>query len=257
MKVLVDSHVHIYKSYDLSLFLSSAFLNFRNAIPEAVESHKFLCLTQSSINSPSFEEIYTSLQEINKNYSVSLNDSGMMIAVTEVQNKDTICLLNGRQFVCAEGFEILALIYKGRNLDRLPAAEILQELKDQGAIAVLPWSLGKWLGRKGRQVSALIDAQQRSPLLLGDIAMRICTIQESYFRQASKLAVRIVAGSDPLQMNGEEKNVACFFSVYNVGSDFQPDTHHLRKLLTAQDGVIAGKRDSYLKAALRWIKTML
>ena len=116
----------------------------------------------------------------------------------------------GRQVVTSEGLEVLAL---ARRLeppeDRAHSApELVRALLERGAIVVLPWGVGKWLGERGRRVDALVnDPELRAhPLFfVGDISHRTwpCPSPRPFQR-----GLRILAGTDVLPLRGLEASVA-------------------------------------------------
>ncbi len=82
---------------------------------------------------------------------------------------DRLLVLAGRQVVSAEGVEVLAQCTAAQFANGRPLEETIEEIQAAGALAVLPWGVGKWLGRRGKLVT---EAAARSPILLGDNAGR-------------------------------------------------------------------------------------
>ena len=88
-----------------------------------------------------------------------------------------VVLVAGRQILATRGIEVLALALEPEHpLKRVPdgtllAAELVERVLDAGAIAVLPWGLGKWLGARGAEV-ALVASNPDFPsdalLFVGD-----------------------------------------------------------------------------------------
>jgi hypothetical protein len=108
---------------------------------------------------------------------------------------ERLVLVAGRQIVARERLEVLAL---GKDLelpDGLPLGEVLERVRESGALPVLPWGFGKWWGRRGSVVSETLG--QDGELFLGDNAGRHGPTP-AIFRQARKLGVRLLPGSDPL-----------------------------------------------------------
>src|SRR5690606_3756426 len=120
-----------------------------------------------------------------------------------VENEENlrIYLVPGRQFVSREKLEILALAYAGPELDGRESREILHELFEKKACAVLPWSPGKWAGKRGALIKSLIEQRERFNFLLGDIAMR-SFYEPRVFQTAKNYGIGILAGSDSLPLSG-------------------------------------------------------
>lgn len=184
---LVDSHVHFYACYDLPTFLDGALRNFRNASAGT----GYLLLTESR------EARWFRRWRDGGNagsgwrFEATAEDESL-IAVTETGER--LILIAGRQIVARERLEVLAL---GKDLDLpdgLPLGEVLEKVRESGALPVLPWGFGKWWGRRGALVAGSLG---HGELFLGDNAGRHGPTP-ALFRRARKLGVRVLPGSDPL-----------------------------------------------------------
>jgi hypothetical protein len=135
------------------------------------------------------------------------------LAVAEAAGGPELWLVAGRQLVSSEGIEVLALGLDPRDplaavADRAqPARALLSRALTAGALGVLPWGVGKWLGARGRAVAALAaDASfaAHPRFFLGDVAQRCWPWPEP----ALFARHRVLCGSDPLAVPGAEARVA-------------------------------------------------
>jgi len=112
-------------------------------------------------------------------------------------------LVRGRQMVSGEGIEVLGLGYGGPPLDGRPAAAIVTAVREAGGIAVLPWGAGKWIGRRGRLVARLLEADPQ--LLRGDNGGRPHGWPPGLLAHD-----RLLSGSDPLPVAGSWTRIGTF-----------------------------------------------
>ena len=78
---------------------------------------------------------------------------------------------------------------------------------------VLPWSAGKWLGSRGALMKELVMELPPDGIFIGDSALRPRVVREpAVFKLASKRGIKVLSGSDPLPLEGEERRVASIVS---------------------------------------------
>jgi hypothetical protein len=129
-----------------------------------------------------------------------------------------LLILAGRQIISAEKLEILVLATPARLPDGLPAEQIVAEMDAADAIVVLPWGVGKWLGKRGALVDRLIAAAPPGRLFLGDNGGRPGFWPVRQF--ASGLPV--LSGSDPLPLPGWPSGIGSLASV--IQAEIAPRT---------------------------------
>lgn len=113
-----------------------------------------------------------------------------------------LLVLAGRQIVSSEGLEILGLATMARIEDGAPAADIVARLDAEDALVVLPWGVGKWLGRRGRIVDELLAAAKPGRLFLGDNGGR-----PGFWPVPRFAGRRLLSGSDPLPLPGSSVSI--------------------------------------------------
>lgn len=124
-----------------------------------------------------------------------------------------IMLVAGRQIVTSEGLEVLGLGSRKLIPDGLPLDTVLARLDEADAITVLPWGVGKWLGKRGKVIDACLskaDTEGRHDrLFLGDNGGRPAWWPVHQFDRGFKR----LSGSDPLPLPGSASEVGRFGSL--------------------------------------------
>ncbi|MDO6587046.1 hypothetical protein Q4543_16145 [Salipiger sp. 1_MG-2023] len=142
-----------------------------------------------------------------------------------------LVLIAGRQIQTREGVEVLALASAGHVDDGLPIRTVLADLQDRQIPAVLPWGVGKWLGKRGALVAELIGADAPG-LMLGDNAGRPWIWpRPAIFAKALRDGVPILPGSDPLPLPGAEAGLGAFGCLIDAPLDEARPAHALREHL--------------------------
>ena len=147
-----------------------------------------------------------------------------------------IIVVSGRQIVTAEKLEILAIGTRVSWEDGLDASDVIESVLSSGAIPVLPWGFGKWLGRRGQEVRRLVEQFSSTSLYLGDNSGRPDVLPgPSIFAWARELGNRILRGSDPLPFAAECGRAGSFgfyVKIPDRGDDIWPT---LRRNLQSGD----------------------
>lgn len=129
------------------------------------------------------------------------------------KNDADLLLIAGRQIVTAEKLEVLALVTDHKFRDGLPVEETLRQVVAQGALPVLPWGVGKWLGRRGALVGRALRSPLAPHLFLGDISGRPALWpRPALFGQAEERGIAVLNGTDPLPLATEAGRVGSFGS---------------------------------------------
>lgn len=205
MKVVADTHVHLYPCYDVGRALSVLAANLRRAAPAG----DAVCLGFLAERHDC--AVHAALRDGRRvpadGFEVAPAPDGRAVIVRtgDDRARDDVYLLPGRQVVARERVEILALATEASVPDGLPAAEAVARVLDAGAVPVLAWAPGKWFLERGKVVRALIDRFAERGLLIGDSTLRPGVWPEPrLMRLARARGCRVLAGSDPLPFPGEE-----------------------------------------------------
>ncbi|MBU2676275.1 MAG: hypothetical protein KJP16_04265 [Gammaproteobacteria bacterium] len=263
-RAFVDAHVHIHGCFSIQDFLSAAAANFSHHAERFVsggEPRYVLCLTESC----GVDE-FTGLSRLADDKSEAVGtieamwrfehsgDDRCLIASHPVLGE--IEIVAGRQIVTAERLEILALGSLEKWEDGQAAADIVESVVSSGAIPVLPWGFGKWMGRRRRVVEDLIRKFGGGSLYLGDNSGRPSIMTDPpEFVLAQGFGMRILPGSDPLPFSSEYDRAGSFgFYVDNV-SDGESVWTGLRAILQQENDDI--HHFGSLESPLRFLRNQV
>jgi hypothetical protein len=197
---VVDAHVHIHPCYRPDELLSNAYRNLSAAQDGRAAPALYLLMTECA-----GDNYFGALRALSKG-ATGLELEQWTMAPTEEENSviavsgaRQLFIVGGRQVACREGLEVLVLGTTQRLPDGLPIREVLTETASWGVPRVIPWGPGKWLFRRGRLLSTLVE-EFRGPLLfLGDEGGRPAFWgYPQHFDRAARLGVRDLPGTDPL-----------------------------------------------------------
>ena len=211
--LIVDAHVHIHDCYDLPGFLQAAFSNFLRAAREAGRggSHIPVLLLAEGRKQRAFQRISDEMKRGTDR--IAEDESGIYRAFpTEepesirIEHPDGafLILVSGRQIVTAERLEVLALSAVSGIPDGLSLEEAVAAVEKAGAIPVIPWGFGKWIGRRGEVLGRFLKHVTRPGIFLGDNGGRPAFLPEPpQFSLGRERGIRILPGSDPLPFPSE------------------------------------------------------
>jgi hypothetical protein len=128
----------------------------------------------------------------------------------EAQRGDcSLHIVAGRQIVTAERIEVHALAMRQTIADGQTLRATLEEVRASDALVVLPWGVGKWLGRRGRLVAEALAADLGT-VWLSDNGGRPWFWRDALLARAPAAGRPVLRGSDPLPLPGEERRVGSF-----------------------------------------------
>jgi len=136
----------------------------------------------------------------------------------ERDDSAAVLIISGQQVVTAERLEILAVACRQDYEDGRPFAETFGGIR-RSAFPVLPWGVGKWLGRRGRMIGALIGQAKSEDFALADTVSRPFFWPEPRFAAARARGLIILRGSDPLPLSGQVEKAGAFGSLVRIPFD--------------------------------------
>ena len=234
--LLVDAHVHIYDCFDINKLLDAALRNFKCAANKLGVDDGFtgvLLLAETSQDNW-FQQ--ASMSGAHGHWQIDKTPDKTVLltrpSTDTADNKNIIYIMAGRQIITAEGLELLALATDSVFEDGLSITAALSAVREHDAIPVLPWAVGKWLGKRGKLLSGLLKTEANSDLCLGDNSGRpVFWRNPSHFRKAIKSNMRLLPGTDPLPFSSEAGRVGSFgFMIQGKLTNTQPSTD-LKQLL--------------------------
>ena len=224
LNLTADGHVHVYPFMSIQNVLDSARRNFSKccelakqsdamgllfvADPEGVNGYdRFVSI--SSNGGPEAAEDWTRLY--NDSRSVTLQHSSGAV----------ITAVKGQQLITSEGLEVLGMGYDATLKSGLSLSSTVAKIRLAGGWSLLAWGAGKWLGRRGRLVNDLIIAERGSTdIMLADNGGRPWIwARVPQFDIAKAEGMRILAGTEPLPLKGEEYRIGSYGFSHRVECD--------------------------------------
>jgi len=241
--ISIDAHAHYRPCFDVHTFLKYAHYNLSAAAAQVSDERHLACVLFVLGTSPENGDGFRRLRKV---IDRELFRSGANCKHWEIQaisERSCMCLvprggvplliISGRQIQSLEQLEVLALgttrkFDQGQSIDSL-----IRTISQAGALPVLPWGVGKWLGKRGKVVKNLIESQTLPDFFLGDNANRpTFWTRPSQFRWAESRGIKNLPGSDPLPFPEEVQRVGHFGVVLEGVIDFSKPVKRLKQLLT-------------------------
>jgi len=241
MKVIADTHVHLYPCHDPAAAFSCLLQNLARwddaavraaFLTEAPGCRAFRDIREGRLHPTGAGDTFVAAGEAEA--AVLLNGG-----------RPRMYVFSGRQIVTRERLEILALTLDEAPAGGLTARETVSAVRDAGGIPVLSWAPGKWFFGRGKVVRELLKRVSPGELLLGDTSLRPTLWAEPLLmRQARRMGFAVVAGSDPLPTPGEETYAGSYASGTDEPFDPQRPVSSMRAALgkAALETVLLGKR---------------
>ncbi len=232
--ILVDAHVHFYRCFDAPGFLAAASANFSlEARRRGWDNFSALLLLAETSNDRWFERLASRRVKGSTGGWTFRRTEEADSLIAEADGCRSLTLIAGRQIVTAERLEVLALATPEYFADGGAVVPVLKMVKDRGALPVLPWGAGKWLGQRGKLVREALQHAPPSPLFCGDSSQRpVVWPRPRMFSLADRLGIKVLAGSDPLPLPPEAARAGSFgFSMAGAISPKRP-ARDVRRLLS-------------------------
>ena len=241
--IIVDSHVHFYACFDRSHFLESAYRNFQVTAERfgqgdfngvllfaEGESHDWFARWRQETEHPDLGQA-PPVPGAWK-FQATLEDISLR---AEGPSGESIFIICGRQVVTAENIEILALFTDCGFPGGISFSEVVQEIQESGGIAVIPWGVGKWLGRRGRFLRSFLEKHEGKAVFLGDNGGRPGWWPDPvHFKVAKQKNIPVLHGSDPLPLVAESRRPGSFgFFIRDMLSGETP-ARDLKEIIVSQ-----------------------
>lgn len=225
-KLLIDTHVHLYARYDLVRLFNAAIDSMR---PDAVAELHERCLM---LTETSRDDRYAALRDGEKVAGWTI-DQADECSLTMVRDDGVLLrLFAGGQTNTAERIEVLTLGTTQRIDDGLPLDKTMELAIDTGGVVVLPFGLGKWVGKRGGMVAAAFENYHERGVRLGDNAGRPrSTGTPALFKRSQHFGHAVLPGSDPLNTALGETAAGRYGLVCKAPFDPQAPTASICQLL--------------------------
>jgi 2-polyprenyl-3-methyl-5-hydroxy-6-metoxy-1,4-benzoquinol methylase len=236
--LLVDAHIHLHDCFDLGKFFTAARNNFQQQSRQlGLESTAEGVLLLAEVRGMhAFERLKQTRSQLNeqlRDWTIEPTSEAMSLRVTHTDGQ-SLLLVSGRQVVTQEGIEVLTLMTPATVEDGLSLEETLNAAIAADSLTVLPWGVGKWLGKRGQLVRDRLEASlpgslqanpqanpgntdPATPLFAGDNGGRPSFWPlPSFCQQRPQLP-----GSDPLPLAGEVQRPGSFGFVVAAPADWR------------------------------------
>lgn len=204
--LLVDGHVHLYGDYSVSRFVRSARSNFRTVAQRVgrAPSGFVLCMTDGPERG--YERLCNAASDEDVGERIEVLDEGL--ALIDSVDSTPLYVIPGRQIRTRDRLEVLALGTTQHFPDGQPLAEVLKSVEDEGAVPVVPWGVGKWVGRRADRIRRQIVDPSANLYFVGDNGNRPrFWPAPALLNLAYEHGIWNLPGSDPLPVSGGAASV--------------------------------------------------
>ena len=234
--IAIDAHTHVYgvdnaasTLLDGGLRLQSADVNVRCAV-------LFFCETEGQRD---FDQVRSrtdlSLKSADHSqWTVSATNEPVSLCLTS-PDRMPIVVIRGQQIITSENLEVLAVGHESRLVSGRSLAATLQESRTAGCQVILPWGVGKWLGKRGRLIDGVLSDADLAGVHLGDNGGRPWFWPVPRFDRARARGVKVLRGSDPLPIQGDEARIGSYASLYDGRLDLDAPWQDIVTLLKTSD----------------------
>lgn len=243
--VRFDPHVHLYDCYSLKRWIDAAISNLTRDAEDILP----VVIVVDREGQDSFARLRAEVPLLGDWEESPDGRSGFITVVS-----GRLLVIRGVQYVAKENIEVLGLGVSRRVADGAPAADLIELILEEGGVPCLPWSPGKWLGKRGRLVRHLLETHTPKNLTVGDIAMRtFFGPPSSLLRLARGAGFSMLYGTDPLPRKGEELLVGSFGRAIKQMPQGELVPAILESLFKGAEALrTCGRRNTPWRAALRY-----
>jgi hypothetical protein len=244
--ILFDGHTHIYDCYDQEKFFTAAFKNFSAAAAKLKGGSSatcFMLLTEAC-----------GVHYFKKLQDIASSGEGVAPASWRVEKSDEafslflfhddfpsmrLVIAAGRQIITKEKLELLALLTEQEFEDGMTLEKGVQAVSEAGGIPVCPWGAGKWMGTRGEVLTTYMQNDDRL-FFLGDTGGRPSFWPRPSLFKKDSVKTKLLSGSDPLPLAGEEIKVGSFGTYLNYECPKERPVEFLKELLKNPDVELTG-----------------
>jgi len=236
--ILVDTHVHIHDSFEPDRFFDAAYRNFGGQAEGLRCPGGFTpVLLLAEYGAPFFPRLHEYCERSGtgpRRWRAEPAEENLSAWVRDAGGRRML-VVAGRQVVTAERLEVLVLFAPQEVTAGQTAAQTVEAVLQAGALPVLPWSPGKWWGRRGEAVRRIVAEAGPNQLCLGDIKGRpLVWPSPAAFSLARRKGLKILRGSDPLDLPGGQEHVGSYGSAIAEALDDKRPAEHLKTLIGSE-----------------------
>lgn len=209
ISLALDTHVHIYPTFDPASALDSAWLNLtqiirdhhlENAVPAFIWS-RFARETDL------YQLLTAHAAECGGWYADPAETTSVGFWAQHTDGKRLFIFL-GSQLVSQEGLEVLLAGAYEAHFQGKPVADIITHYGNTHLV-ILPWGVGKWMGQRGRLVEELVCGTLNGKFVLGDNSSRpaFWSPIRAFIKAERNQHKKVCPGTDPLPIKGQEQRI--------------------------------------------------
>ena len=221
--ILFDGHAHIYDCYDLEKFFTAAFVNFSKAgaqLQNGSPTSYFMLLAEATgvYYFKRLQDRAKTQKDVHATpWRVEESDEPHSLYVFHEDFPSMrLIVAAGRQLITKEKLELLALMTDQEFEDGMTLERGVKAVSGAGGIPVCPWGAGKWMGPRGDVLTKYM--MNKSDLFyLGDSGGRPSFWPRPSLFKENSVATKLLSGSDPLPLRGEEIKVGQFGAYIDCG----------------------------------------
>jgi len=214
---LVDAHVHMQDCFNLAQFFRSAFNNFKTTADQLGGDYSALIVLTEVSGTQRFsqlKELCASAEPIQDDVygTWRLQETAESCSVEVIGSEgESFIIASGRQIVTMEKLEVLALFSDSQFPEGESLQQTIERVKKGKALPVIPWGVGKWLGKRGKLLSEFINSEHSQGVFLGDNGGRpILWPTPDHFILGGQRGMLVLPGTDPLPLAREVARVGSF-----------------------------------------------
>ncbi|MCG8528637.1 MAG: hypothetical protein MI748_19825 [Opitutales bacterium] len=216
LMIAVDGHVHIHPKFKLPEFFNAAVNNLKSncSVLNDPEPNQLVLFLTESKGTNVFKELKESASQKKEPDAAAFEiiptqeSNSLVVNLPEGQK---LILIAGRQIVCAENLEVLALGCEEEIPDGDSIKSVIKKVIDKNAIVSIPWGFGKWMGGRRKIIKGLLESSDKTLLTFGDNGNRFpISGTPSQLKIAQNKGFKLLSGSDPLPLSSESQKVGKF-----------------------------------------------
>jgi hypothetical protein len=226
--VPVDGHVHFHSSDLVAKTLDAAASNFA-AVSAAPRGIRGVLLLTQAFGERVFEELADGPERGGWRFDRARTEPETLLG----RKRDVaLAIVCGRQVRAANGLEVLALGTCREFADGGEVERVIAEVQAVGAMAVVPWGFGKWLGKRGKRVRSALESAGVDVVSVGDNGSRLAMWSvPALIRQFEAEGFRVLPGTDPFPFGGDYRRVGAFGFLADLDLDEAAPWRSLRAWL--------------------------
>jgi hypothetical protein len=250
MRLIADTHLHLYPGYDTQKALRHLVDNLGELSGDAIK----IGFLAERRDCNFFAQIATGADLGGFKVQPTSEPDAVSICL---DGKPVFYLIAGRQVVTAERIELLSLASRLNIAEGLPADETVRSILNAKGIPVLSWAPGKWFFERGSVVRRLITRFKSVEILFGDTSLRPTLWATPWLmHEAGRRGFKILAGSDPLPFAGDEKYMGTYATIMEGEFDAAKPATSVRNLMLSPgfSPLLTGLRCGPIETARRLLK---